>query len=184
MDYFKIVNKNFSFLEKFGYKAFKSENESCVRYVGMYNIVLISFSNCTNEIDIQFADLSLSKCFSLQEALDCKDVCGKRGLYQFSNTADIVSGIEYTSEVVKELFGISNLSISREFDQIFELTSTRRKEKLEEYYIKEALTKADNLWSEGKYDEAVKIYKKYHKYLTKSQKKKIELIDNKHNGLA
>ena len=177
MDFKGNVHRAFDYLGKYGYKRVESIDESHVCYSCDNNKVYIFYSNYSYEISCYFSDCTEKKSFYLQEALNYAGLNEYKGIYQYANISDIQKGIFYISSAVEKLFRNIDLSISDNFDIVFEYSQKKHEKALKDYYASEEIKKAENYWNRKMFKEALPLFKNNYIYLTKSQKKKIEIME-------
>lgn len=171
----EFVREHFSFLQQYGYICSEKNSEDIVSLVGKDNRIDIIFSTVEYELTCQFVDGS-NNSFALQDGLGYVNIKGLKGSYQIASIKDIEEGIAYLADTVKILFDKINISDIMNFQRIYQYRLEMHKERLEDYYFKTDIKRAEECWQNGEYAKAQELFEKHINSLSKAQIKKLEYI--------
>lgn len=175
-NFYILCKREFSFLEKLGYKII-SINRFRIAYKKNQVIIEILYTDFENEITCNFYNLK-NDHFSLQTYLD---YCGinMKGYYQIKNNNYLRNGVGFLSGAVKKCINYIDVSKPNNFSLILFYSVNTHANNLNKYYINNDLKNADHLWKMGNYSKAKVLYETNYKALSKVQKARLNYLYKK-----
>lgn len=168
----KILN-HFNFMVDFGYKQSFSNN--IVQYCNNKIIIEILYNEYTFEIEACFMLINECKKIYLHDLLVYLGI-NKSGVYQISNKDKLDIGLNYISDLIKQVLNTIHDNDYEILSNAISFTDSNRNSKLLEIERKAAFDKAEVFWKNKKYKEVEKIYIKYANNLPDLYKKRLDYI--------
>lgn len=179
MDFRDICQKYFVYLLEDGYEILVEKNENCVEYKKGNLMIQLFFEKQGYEIYICVTHTD-GRVVRAYDILAYFDMDSQRGGYQIPRLVDLEKGICYLSKTLCCILKLVDVSDEANFQKLYDFSTKKQSDEANLLNIQRELRKAEKCWKEHDYKQAEYLLQKHIKYLSLSQKMKLQYIQ-KHN---
>lgn len=174
-EFAKYITRFFHYLLEQGFQI-KRSSDCEITYSRNFLEITIYFDPISYEIYgvISFPEENIA--VSLEDVQKYFGLVDMRGTYQLPTLDKMEIGVYYISDAVNRIISDINENEDTVIKEIYNEKEKLRIRMLEDYYLKNDLDEADQLWKIKEYQKSKELYEKHPMDLSATQLKKLEYI--------